>query len=363
MRFRKIKIGIDFDDVLAAFNEEAVRRANLKYRFDPPLTINEIVQWEARGDRSDSIFEFYKDPTMYTEQKPLPGAQEFIKKLSKIAEIFIITAVSPQFMGYRAQRILDLFPEIPAGNIIMGARKDLMQVDVLLDDGSHNVLASRAEYPVLLRRPWNQHMTGGLSVNNYDEFLELIDTIISSSGEPELTGNKAVILVGPSASGKTELMKMAVEAGVARKLKSTTSRAPRFEGEDDYHFISKEEFIKLEGEKAFLETTRYAGNCYGLSLSEVTDNLEDGNVITAMDICGAIAMKRAFPENALLVFVKRPKKDLIRTIISRDVPNEEKTNRIISLSDEMKNEILCDATIDNSREIQESFRQLVSIIN
>lgn len=358
MRFRKIKIGIDFDDVLAEFNEEAVRRANLKYRFDPPLSINELNKWEARGDRSDVVFEFYKEPTMFTEQKPLPGAQEFIKKLTRIAEVFIITAVSPQFMGYRAQRIIELFPEIPSGNIIMGARKDLMKVDVLLDDGSHNIISSKADYPVLLRKPWNQHMTGGLAVNNYDEFLELVKTIISSSTEPVISGNKAVILVGPTGSGKTDLIRRAVDAGVARRIRSTSTSKKN----DEYIKVSQEEFLKMESEGKFFETTRYAGNCYGITYEEVESNIGDGPVIAAMDICGAIAMKRAFPENTVLVFVKRGMKNLIRAIIARDTDDEEKASRIICLPDEMKNEVLCDETVENTGNIEESFKELVRII-
>ena len=74
-------------------------------------------------------------------------------------------------------------------------------------------------------------------------------------------------------------------------------------------------------------------------------------------------MKRAFPNNTMLVFVKRPKKDLIRAIVERDVSADDKTNRIISLSDEFKNEILCDVTVDNSGNIDEAFRQLVACVN
>ena len=50
----------------------------------------------------------------------------------------------------------------------MGARKDKLDVDILFDDGMHNILKSNAAYPILMRRPWNQSASGMLAVNNYD---------------------------------------------------------------------------------------------------------------------------------------------------------------------------------------------------
>lgn len=40
----------------------------------------------------------------------------------------------------------------------------------------------------------------------------------------------------------------------------------------DYHFVSKEEFLKLKEKNYFIETTLYNGNYYGTSKSEVSDN-------------------------------------------------------------------------------------------
>ena len=50
----------------------------------------------------------------------------------------------------------------------------------------HNVFRSNAAYPILMRRPWNQHATGMLAVNTYDEFLKLVEVITKSySSTPE----------------------------------------------------------------------------------------------------------------------------------------------------------------------------------
>ena len=66
-------------------------------------------------------------------------------------------------MSARAERLIKDFPEIPAENIIMGTRKDVISLDIMLDDGAHNILNSRAAYPVLFRKPWNEGLSGLLS--------------------------------------------------------------------------------------------------------------------------------------------------------------------------------------------------------
>ena len=81
-----------------------------------------------------------------------------------------------------------------------------------------------------------------------------------------------LILVGASASGKTEIAKRLGAVFNIKKAVTHTSRLPR-KGEInhiDYHFVTPEEFIKLKEEGAFVETTFYNGNYYGCSKKEIT---------------------------------------------------------------------------------------------
>ena len=54
------KIGLDWDDVTAPFNEIAVEMANEKYNIKPPLMLSDIESWENTG-RASVIKEFYND--------------------------------------------------------------------------------------------------------------------------------------------------------------------------------------------------------------------------------------------------------------------------------------------------------------
>ena len=76
-----------------------------------------------------------------------------------------------------------------------------------------------------------------------------------------------LVLVGPSASGKTEAAKQLIDKYKMRKLVTYTSRSKRpneIEGVD-YHFLTKEEFEKRIKEDFFLEYVDYNGNYYGTS--------------------------------------------------------------------------------------------------
>ena len=55
-------------------------------------------------------------------------------------------------MGVRAEQIMTQFPELPPENIILGSAKDRVHFDIVLDDAIHNILDSKAEYPVLMRK-------------------------------------------------------------------------------------------------------------------------------------------------------------------------------------------------------------------
>ena len=83
-----------------------------------------------------------------------------------------------------------------------------------------------------------------------------------------------IILVGASASGKTEIAKiLARKYGIAKAITHTTR--PMRDGEKDgldYFFVSKEDFQKLLAENFFVEMTLYNENYYGCSKSQVSDN-------------------------------------------------------------------------------------------
>ena len=193
------KIGLDWDDVTAPFNDIAIEMANARYNIIPPLTLEDIDSWENKG-RASVIKEFYNEEELYKRQKVSEETRNQVLKLMEIADVYFVTAAYPQFMGIRAKQILEAFPDFPPENIILGNAKNLVQLDIVLDDAIHNVLESPAAYPVLMRKPWNWKMTGMLSVNNMTEFVLLIEQRISAPLDQEnnIRIPSVIALVGTS---------------------------------------------------------------------------------------------------------------------------------------------------------------------
>lgn len=339
----KPKIGVDIDDTLYRNNSHACQLANEEYGFSPPLTIDEITSWGPRGDRSDIVIQYYLNPEFVRTQPIMEGAKEFINELMQIADVYLITAIDPSLMGIRMERLLTDFPELPKENIIMGYQKNLIHVDFLLDDNPNNIIHSSAKYPVIFRKPWNKDLHNYLSVGSYDEFISLVKHI-QEVKPPK--NKKFIILYGPSASGKTAIMK---KAGIPI-VGSVTTRLPR-DNDVGYQYMTEEEFLNQD----LLEHSVYAGKYYGTLRSEV-DNIP-GRAIKAMDLAGALNTRLVY-DDCVLVFVKRRKEDVVKSILERDVPMDDKVRRICSLDQEYANEKFADFILENDGTLDDTVEKL-----
>ena len=83
----RLTTALDIDDLLMECVPYAIRLANEKYHFDPPLTIHEVNRWGRLGTRADVIFEFMNSPDFFRNQPPIKGAREFVQKLSQMTDL------------------------------------------------------------------------------------------------------------------------------------------------------------------------------------------------------------------------------------------------------------------------------------
>ena len=347
----RLSTALDIDDLLMECTGYAIQLANEKYKFDPPLSIYEMEHWGRHGTRVDVIYEYFNDPEFYRSQPVYQGAKEFVRKLSQMTEVFVCTAIPPEFMGIRAKRIMEEFPEIPPDHIYMGARKDKIHVDILFDDAMHNILASGARYPILMRRPWNREATGMLSVNNYDEFLRLVEVISESYSiekEAKLTEPGIVVLVGPSGSGKSKIAtKVLSQTDKFQKLVSYTTKDPTAVEENQwYNYVSVDTFRQMCDSGEMFQSTMYAGHGYGSRKEDVQKILDSGkHVLTTMDICGAMSLKTYF-KNVVTIYIKRDKKALMSAILRKNSSIEDKVNRLMAIESEKQNAEICDYLVE-----------------
>ena len=362
----RLATALDIDDLLMECTSYALRLANEKYKYDPPIDLYEVEHWGRHGTRVDVMYEFFNDPEFYRTQPVYPGAKEFVRKLSQMTEVFVSTAIPPEFMGIRAKRIMEEFPEIPADHIYMGSRKDKIQVDILFDDAMHNILSSSAKYPILMRRPWNREATGMLAVSNYDEFLRLVEVISDSYSIHKETGLSEpgiVVLVGPSGSGKSKIAtKVLQQTDKFRKLTSYTTKDPTAVEENQwYNYVSRDTFRAMCDSGEMFQSTMYAGHGYGSRRQDVQEILDSGHhVLTTMDISGAMSLKTYF-KNVVTIYIQRDRKALMSAILRKNSSIEDKVNRLIAIDSEKQNAEICDYIISfgNYDEAAEKILQII----
>ena len=149
-----------------------------------------------------------------------------------------------------------------------------------------------------------------------------------------------LVLSSPSGGGKTSIAKNLLQGrdDLAYSVSATT-RARR-EGERDgvdYHFLTREEFLRRIEAGEFLEWATYAGNLYGTLRSEIDAIVGRGRTaVLDIEIEGARQIRASFP-NSLHLFVLPPSADvLVGRLAGRNTePAEVIRERVTRAADEL----------------------------
>ncbi len=179
---------------------------------------------------------------------------------------------------------------------------------------------------------------------------------------------KLIVLSAPAGTGKTTLAKLLIEhyKGALIQSISCTTRKPR-KGEIDgidYHFLSKEKFMKAIEEDAFLEYAKVFDDYYGTLEETVLTSLREGkSVLLVIDTQGALQIRKKHPEAALIFLLPPSKDELRKRLENRHTENKESLEKRLSLAD---HEILMAKEYDYAiinEDLQTALRELIEIIN
>lgn len=174
------------------------------------------------------------------------------------------------------------------------------------------------------------------------------------------------IVAAPSGAGKTTLVRelLARDAGLKLSV-SYTTRAPRAGERNgvDYHFLTRDEFLRLREAGEFLEWAEVHDNLYGTSRAWLEREIEAGrDIVLEIDWQGALQVRRAFAE-AVGIFILPPSaEELERRLVGRGLDDADViARRLANAREEMRQVDSFDYVIIN-KELHKAADELESVV-
>jgi guanylate kinase len=166
-----------------------------------------------------------------------------------------------------------------------------------------------------------------------------------------------IAIIGPSGCGKTTIINKYIEQyGNFSVSKNYTTRNKRHEDDNEFIFMSEDEFKELINNEFFFEHEYIFNNYYGTPKS----NLSKNNVFFNVDIKGAIKLKESI-NNLIIIFIITPcRQTLINRLTNRQC-NSDIERRLKRIDEEVQKHHISNYKIIND-DLSESVKTLRSII-
>jgi guanylate kinase len=174
------------------------------------------------------------------------------------------------------------------------------------------------------------------------------------------------IISAPSGSGKSTLVHRVLEQD-SQLLFSVSYTTRQRRGQElpdqDYHYISREEFEAALGRDEFLEHAQVFGNYYGTHRS-VLDRAraEDKDLVLDIDVQGARQLKSKVPESVSIFVLAPSRQELEKRLRARSEDSEEViARRLKGAEKEIRNWRRYDYVLVN-QDLERSVDTLASIV-
>lgn len=176
-----MRILVDMDDVLEQLVPGWV--AYINERFGTQTRAEDVRDWNMALAfptlTHEQVYSAVLDDALWDYVKPMPGADEALRSLmAEGHEIYVVTATQYQTLQAKMERVLfRYFPYIDWAHVIITQNKHMIDGDVLIDDGPHNLTGGR--YRKLLfsaghNRFFDESTVGAIRVNGWQEIVPLI---------------------------------------------------------------------------------------------------------------------------------------------------------------------------------------------
>ncbi len=143
---------------------------------------------------------------------------------------------------------------------------------------------------------------------------------------------KLIVFSAPSGTGKSTIAKLVLERlhNIRFSVSATTRQKRSGEQEGiNYYFLTKEDFEEKIRQGGFVEHEFFFGNHYGTLLGKTREVIDSGtNMLLDLDVKGALNLKRIFPDNSLLLFLKPPSIEVLQQRLKGRESEDEESMRV-----------------------------------
>lgn len=156
-----LRIAIDFDETLFPTLNNVIEIYNK--RNSANLELSQVTTYSLHEsfeqNIADALLELYCDEEVYRDLQPYKGAVRTVKTLVERGhEIYVATASDSRNLGWKERLLREYFPFIPKDNLIRIYNKQLLNVDLLVEDNLDNLTQTFADR-VCFDQLWNRSET------------------------------------------------------------------------------------------------------------------------------------------------------------------------------------------------------------
>jgi guanylate kinase len=147
-----------------------------------------------------------------------------------------------------------------------------------------------------------------------------------------MTQGKLIVISAPSGCGKTTITKAILAKHPKMLFSVSATTRPLRVGEvngRDYFFLTRQEFEDRMETGDLVEWEEIYGNYYGTLKNEIHRALDQGySMIFDVDVKGALSIRRHFPNDSVLIFIKPPSMEVLKNRLeNRKTENPETLQR------------------------------------
>ncbi len=174
---RRLRIAVDMDEVIADSFSRHLRRYNEQAgeRLTRELIASRGLHALIPRDRRDEFAAIPHADGFFADLDVIPGSREALAELSRHHDVYIASAAMevPSSFDDKFKWLKKNFPFIPPARIIFCGDKQVLDVDVLIDDRSRHFQGFRG-LGILFSAPHNAGEAAPLRANSWDDVLRIV---------------------------------------------------------------------------------------------------------------------------------------------------------------------------------------------